>query len=167
MDHFPNISEEFSFQVLSIIEESMDLVTELDENSAVAVATLSDLINYDKIETKSFSIEKKDVNVWSVLEKTLHPLSHQAKEKNIGMELISQISTPEYFDRYHHPAPHCDLNNLRLIGDSIKLGQVFRNLISNALKFTPPDGQIHIEGHPSSCLPPTCLPLPDSLPSLL
>jgi signal transduction histidine kinase len=121
----------------------MDLITELDENSAVAVATLSDLINYDKIETKTFTIEKNDVNVWLVLERTIHPLCHQAKEKQIEMKLISQIHSPELFQS---TPQNFNLKNLRLIGDSIKLGQVFRNLISNALKFTPAEGEIHIEG---------------------
>ena len=38
-----------------------------------------------------------------------------------------------------------DWNDLTLHGDVEKLGQVVRNVISNSLKFTPPDGNITIE----------------------
>jgi CheY-like chemotaxis protein len=98
-------------------------------------------MNYDKIETKSFSIEKKDVNLWTLLEKTISPLMLQAKEKNIQLELTSQLRQPSQFPEVDFP-----LQNLRLVGDSIKIGQVIRNLVSNALKFTPAQGDIKISG---------------------
>jgi signal transduction histidine kinase len=125
----------------ALVEECLGLIVDLEENSSVAVATLSDLINYDKIESKTFTIEKKDVNVWSVLEKTIQPLSLQAKEKNIEMELKTHLSHPSDF-------ADVDVNpqHLRLVGDSIKLGQVIRNLVSNALKFTPANGTVKISG---------------------
>lgn len=125
----------------ALVEECLGLIVDLEENSSVAVATLSDLINYDKIESKTFTIEKKDVNVWSVLEKTIQPLSLQAKEKNIEMELKTHLSHPSDFGDVDVNPQH-----LRLVGDSIKLGQVIRNLVSNALKFTPANGTVKISG---------------------
>lgn len=123
-------------QTKAVLDESVELITELEENASVAVATLSDLINYDKIESKSFSIEENEVNLWSVVEKTVHPLHFQAKEKNIDMIFQSQVS--------HQMGD--GLKTLRLIGDAVKLGQVIRNLVSNALKFTPQGGKVTISG---------------------
>jgi hypothetical protein len=120
-----------------LIDECLDLINDLDESSSVAIVTLNDLINYDKIETKTFTIEEKDVNIWSVIEKTIDPLVFQAKEKKITMNLINRMT---------HDEMELDLECLRVIGDSIKLGQVVRNLVSNALKFTPPDGTVTISG---------------------
>jgi K+-sensing histidine kinase KdpD len=141
-----------------LVEDCFDLISDLEENSSIAVMTLNDLINYDKIETRSFSIEKKDVDFWTVLEKTVKPLVNQAREKSIRMEFVSQVSSPIAF-----PESDVPLHNLRLIGDSIKLGQVVRNLVSNALKFTPANGEVKITGpsapphspltHSSSSLP--------------
>lgn len=136
-----SLNKDLELKTQTILEECLEIVRDLEENASVAVGTLSDLINYDKIETKSFTIEKNDVNVWSVVEKTIHPLGFQAKEKNIEMKLISQLSNPTEFKNVDIP-----LKNLRLIGDTIKLGQVVRNLVSNALKFTPINGNIDITG---------------------
>lgn len=133
--------QQSSSRSLSLVKECMELIVELEESSSIAVATLSDLINYDKIESKSFSIEKKDVNVWSVLEKTVQPLTLQAKEKKIHMNLTTHLSDPSHFGEVD-----IQLDHLRLIGDSIKLGQVIRNLVSNALKFTPSEGKVNITG---------------------
>jgi two-component system, chemotaxis family, sensor kinase Cph1 len=130
----------------SMLEECFELISDLEENSSTAVTTLNDLINYDKIETKSFSIEKKDVDIWTVFEKTIKPLVNQAREKNIRMELVSQVSNPSAFPS----GVDLPLRNLRLVGDAIKLGQVVRNLVSNALKFTPADGEVKIAGTHSS-----------------
>lgn len=128
-------------EVNKIIQESLELIEELSENSAIAVTTLNDLINYDKIESKTFNIEKTVVDIWSVVEKTINPLRLQAQEKDVKMVLNLQLTNPDIF------APtKINLKNLRVLGDSIKLSQVIRNLVSNALKFTPPKGDVKIDG---------------------
>jgi signal transduction histidine kinase len=132
-----------SAQLKTAIEESFELLEQLEDNSSVAITTLTDLINYDKIETKSFTIEKKDVDIWSVIEKTVSPLAIQAREKNIQMELVTQISDPSQFQSLE---PNLEIRNLRLVGDAIKVGQVVRNLVSNALKFSPINGDVKISG---------------------
>jgi signal transduction histidine kinase/CheY-like chemotaxis protein len=124
-------------RVSSLFTESFDLIDDLEENSSVAVTTLNDLINYDKIETNTFTIEEKDVNIWTVIEKTVGPLTLQAKEKNIALNLVTRVADEE---------ENIDLNSLRVVGDSIKLGQVVRNLVSNALKFTPAHGKVEVSG---------------------
>jgi signal transduction histidine kinase len=132
-----------SAQLKTAVEESFELLEQLEDNSSVAITTLTDLINYDKIETKSFTIEKKDVDIWSVIEKTVSPLAIQAREKNIQMELVTQISDPSQFQSLE---PNLEIRNLRLVGDAIKVGQVVRNLVSNALKFSPINGDVKISG---------------------
>jgi signal transduction histidine kinase len=130
-------------KVSSLLCECLELIGDLDENSSVAVSTLNDLINYDKIESKTFSIEEKDVNPWTVLSKTVGPMTLQAKEKNIDLKIVTQASDPLQFPNENLEV---NLTYLRVVGDSIKLAQVIRNLVSNALKFTPRDGQVTISG---------------------
>jgi signal transduction histidine kinase len=120
-----------------LFEECLTLIDDLEDSSSVAVMTLNDLINYDKIETSTFTIEEKDVNIWSVIEKTVGPLCLQAKEKQIQFNFVTRVADDEGL---------IDFDCLRVVGDSIKLAQVVRNLVSNALKFTPPNGEVQISG---------------------
>lgn len=138
-----NLDTESISEITKLIVECLEIVDDLNESSAVAVTTLNDLINYDKIETKTFTIEEKDVKIWSLLEKTVNPMILQAKEKNIHLKCINQVSDPLQFS---NEDLNFDLKNLRVIGDSIKLAQVIRNLVSNALKFTPRNGDVTISG---------------------
>jgi signal transduction histidine kinase/CheY-like chemotaxis protein len=150
----PNNDNHPAETLTNLLNDCLELLDDLHESSAVAVTTLNDLINYDKIETKTFTIEEKDVKIWSVLEKTVSPMTLQAKEKNIHLSLSTQLSDPPLSSN-----EIVNLRNLRVIGDSIKLGQVIRNLVSNALKFTPRDGAVKISGTGLSSLSLTPLPL--------
>ena len=38
-----------------------------------------------------------------------------------------------------------ELSDLLVIGDSVRLTQVFRNVVSNSLKFSSPGGQVSIK----------------------
>lgn len=119
-----------------VMTECDDLFQELHDNATVAVNTLNDLINYDKVESKTFSIEKNSVKIWSVIRQTVGLLSLQAKEKKVTVSM-----------EIEQPTSNISLSHLRVLGDSIKLSQVIRNLVSNALKFTPSSGMILISGH--------------------
>jgi signal transduction histidine kinase len=115
------------------IGECKELIHELDENTNLAVMTLNDLINYDKIESKTFTIEQKPVKICQLIKKTVNLLDLQAKEKEINLTVS--------IDGDSH-----DVDLLDVMGDSVKLSQVFRNLVSNALKFTPSGGNVSVFG---------------------
>ncbi len=124
------------FQAINhLVEECVDLVNDLDENSTIAVTTLNDLINYDKIETSTFKIERSEVDIFSVVQKTVGQLTLHAKEKGVNLTLTQS-------DQNLLDSP----GRLRVFGDSMKLAQVIRNLVSNALKFTPQNGNVTVSG---------------------
>jgi hypothetical protein len=137
----PQKSLTLSDELSPIIAESLELLMGLEENSSITVSTLNDLINYDKIETNTFAVENKEVDLWPLIAKTIFPLSFLAAEKNIRLEYKTHLSHPMDF-----PETTMDLHNLYAIGDAIKLGQVIRNLVSNALKFTPIGGDVKVSG---------------------
>ena len=72
----------------------------------------------------------------------------QARQKNLHMTL----SLEGEGRRPPATSKASSLVQLRVIGDAVKLTQVMRNLLSNALKFTPQDGRIEVSGEsrPSS-----------------
>ena len=87
---------------------------------------LNDILDLSKIEAGKVTLEALDLNIEEILFETLEafaPLAHQK-----GLEMLANFVPPTQ--------PFC------LIGDPIRLRQIFVNLIGNAVKFTE---QGHIE----------------------
>lgn len=102
------------------------------EKSARAQARLiDDLVDSSRIASGKLRLEFRRVNLFEIL-KTVYDLHKSAAEnKNINLEF--------YFDK----------ENILLFGDSSRLQQIFTNLVSNALKFTPKGGHIRIDAQTS------------------
>mmetsp|Transcript_14807 Transcript_14807/g.21853 ORF Transcript_14807/g.21853 Transcript_14807/m.21853 type:complete len:515 (-) Transcript_14807:150-1694(-) len=105
-----------------------EVTTDIHENAQSAVSVLNDLLNYDKIESHTLKIETAPVDIWTLVQKVVKSFQIQASNKKVSLDLI--------IDR-----GDCDL---RVIGDDIRLTQVLRNIISNALKFTPAEGNVKV-----------------------
>jgi hypothetical protein len=118
--------------------EWFELTNDVLANAQNAVEVLSDLLNFDKIEAGTLSLELDEVQIWKLIEKSVDTFGLVAENKNINMQLqfgnnlskVSQLSD--------------DTTNRIVLGDSVRIVQVMRNLISNALKFTPEDGTVTI-----------------------
>jgi signal transduction histidine kinase len=112
-------------------------------NSESAVDVLNDLLNYDKVEMGTLRLELSSVPIWNVIRKTTNAFMMQAKQKSVELQLVGEcwiknIAGDVVEDRNYEL--------LRIVGDSTRIAQVLRNLLSNALKFTPEDGTVIIQG---------------------
>jgi signal transduction histidine kinase len=136
------------------VSECLEVIRELTENSEAAVVVLNDLINYDKIELKTFAIDKREIDLERLIDSTCRSLLAQAKKKNIALTLqIDQSPRPS---AARDPPvsneegglfqPQATKARFVIDGDSVKLTQVFQNVISNALKLTPNNGKVSVEG---------------------
>eukprot|EP00600_Ochromonadales_sp_CCMP1393_P017877 CAMPEP_0175034894 /NCGR_PEP_ID=MMETSP0005-20121125/22920_1 /TAXON_ID=420556 /ORGANISM="Ochromonas sp., Strain CCMP1393" /LENGTH=736 /DNA_ID=CAMNT_0016295897 /DNA_START=315 /DNA_END=2522 /DNA_ORIENTATION=+ len=110
------------------------LLNEILMNSGNAVDVLNDLLNYDKIEMGLLKLELTDVSMIPLIERAANEFHRQAKKANVNFLL--DISMMEYETKSEEH---------RTVGDPIRLTQVLRNLLSNALKFTPEHGSITIK----------------------
>jgi signal transduction histidine kinase len=117
----------------------IDLITDIEESSDTAIAVLNDLLNYDKIGMGTLQIEHKVVYMWDVISSNVNPFFVQAREANV--ELLLQMMP---FTNGTSAAEAEAARHLLTLGDSVKLGQVVRNLVSNAVKFTPSGGTITV-----------------------
>mmetsp|Transcript_7504 Transcript_7504/g.21866 ORF Transcript_7504/g.21866 Transcript_7504/m.21866 type:complete len:1077 (-) Transcript_7504:296-3526(-) len=139
-----------------MLEEWMYLSGQVFQNADAAVGVLSDLLNYDKIQMGTLSLELSLINMWSALEKTVEEFQVSAKENLVSLEMdFTPLMSSELWENENEtdgkgveelvtnrpPLKASDLpakilNNCKVVGDKIRLIQVFRNLISNGLKFS-------------------------------
>lgn len=139
-DHFlAIISHELRSPLQTILGWSKILLTsELDketsrkaletiENSAKLQAKLiSDLVDSAKIISGNLSFSIKPLDFERIVDAVFQSQKPLADEKNIQLVLGN-------------------ISNLRIQGDSVRLQQAITNLVSNAIKFTPPDNVILIQ----------------------
>lgn len=97
------------------------------ERSARSQAKLiNDLVDSARVASGKLRLEFRPVNLFTVLKNIYDSQKPNAEEKNIDLELSA------------------DNEDLRVFGDATRLQQVFVNLVSNALKFTPEGGKVLI-----------------------
>jgi signal transduction histidine kinase len=137
------------------------------ENAHTAVEILNDLLNYDKLETGTLKLETEIVFIWDLVERTVNQFRIQAVNKEINFELHLDKPQEQENDGINHfkdeetgastslSSPGDLSDRWNVIGDDVRLSQVIRNVISNALKFTHTNGTIQV----------TVLHLVDGLPN--
>mmetsp|Transcript_4098 Transcript_4098/g.9534 ORF Transcript_4098/g.9534 Transcript_4098/m.9534 type:complete len:897 (+) Transcript_4098:306-2996(+) len=124
------------------LEELINLTDEITHNANGAVDVLNDLLNYDKIERGKLSLELDIVRIWRLIAHTANEFQVHAAAQKIRFLLdMDEIATdPEKFNAVFAEG----VDNAVVVGDPVKLAQCVRNLVSNALKFTPEEGNLTI-----------------------
>lgn len=134
-------SSELPGMISHTVTSWVQLTDDILGNSDSAVDVLNDLLNYDKIEMGTLRLEYSSVAIWNLVKKTSAAFIMQAKQKGIDLVLQGDAwRTGIDFDEV------ANYEQLRVVGDCTRIAQVLRNLISNALKFTPEAGLVTIRG---------------------
>lgn len=96
------------------------------KNVEMEARLIDDLLDLSRVRTGKLNLEKKKVNVHEILLNSLSAVKNQAREKGIAIVR--------------------DLHAARAIvmGDAIRLQQVFSNVLKNAVKFTPKKGIVTV-----------------------
>nr|WP_321466200.1 response regulator [uncultured Desulfobulbus sp.] len=90
------------------------------KNSADSLlGILNDILDFSKIEAGQFLLTKKSFLLRQVLETVLSTMHVPAVEKGLKIELVEEKNLPKV-----------------LVGDDLRLRQIFFNLVGNAVKFT-------------------------------
>jgi hypothetical protein len=126
---------------------------DISENTVIAIEVLNDMLQYDKIESQSLQCECVETNIWEIIRGACGDLLLQAKASHLTLAMNLQIDLDESDESWkvNPPGTLARLKSSVVVGDPIKLSQVVRNLISNALKFSPPGSEVKVNGEiPSS-----------------
>lgn len=105
--------------------EKMYLIAIKDSNMEM-LYLIEALLDIAKLESGKIVLEKKEIDINVIVDKALESLIYQSKERN--QKLTTDIK----------------LTNKKIFGDEKLLKEVYKNLISNAVKYTPEKGEIKI-----------------------
>jgi PAS domain S-box-containing protein len=115
--------------------ERIDFIKGIDSLSKGTYKLLDNLLQWSRLQTGKMVYSPESLNLFETLHQTIELLKEVAREKDIDIE--THIG-----------------HDLKLNADSTMLETVVRNLISNAIKFTNPNGKIIIaaEKNDDSCV---------------
>jgi len=138
LNFFTNISHEFRTPLTLILSPLEDLLKLAEQGQGLKELELvhknvyrllrlvNELMDYRKIEQKQFRLHVTPNDFVRFLEAVVESFAHYAQKKNIDLRLFGVSGLP---------AVWFDVN---------MLDKVFFNLLSNALKFTPEGGYVHL-----------------------
>ena len=107
--------------------EIVEYATLIHDAAGHLLSVINDILDISKIQSGRYTLDSREVNIDEIVQTSVNSFRLMASEA--GVSLI--------------PVVAIDLAPVR--GDSIKLRQIFTNLISNAIKFTPRGGSVTIE----------------------
>jgi len=97
------------------------------EKSARSQAKLiDDLVDSARVSSGKLRLELRPINLYEILKTVYFAQRPTAETRKINLDFAA------------------DQENIQVFGDSIRLQQIFTNILSNALKFTPENGSILI-----------------------
>lgn len=102
----------------------LDIVQKQTESLTMLI---NDLLDLSKIEAGIVEVRHEPVLLGEVINGVAQQLDNMAQEKEISLQVEVPADLP------------------MVSGDSDRLGQVFTNLIHNAIKFTPPGGRVKVK----------------------
>lgn len=91
------------------------------------LSVINDILDISKLQSGKYSIDTREIDIEGILTETIETFRRQSEAAQIDF----------------HTAITSDLPFIR--GDGAKLKQIFSNIFSNAIKFTPPDGTVAIK----------------------
>ncbi len=106
--------------------ELKDFITGAKHSAETLLDLINDILDFSKIEAGKLQLEDRPFYIQKTLGEAVSIISPRANQK--GLKILTQISRN---------------TTAELVGDPVRLRQIYINLLSNAVKFTPA-GEIRI-----------------------
>ncbi len=116
----------------SLTPLQQDYMMKSQQSSNALLSVINDILDYSKIEAGKLEFEEKAFSIETVLRNVSDLFEYAIMKKSLEIHIDIHPDTPQV-----------------LRGDSLRLGQVFNNLVGNAVKFTE-TGDITIRVEPLS-----------------
>ena len=106
-------------------EQVQDCLQKVLSSSNHLLSLINDILDMSRIESGKVQIKEQECNISELMHNLVNIIQPQVKAKQLEL----------FIDTF-------DVNNEDVIADPLKLNQVFINLMSNAVKYTPAGGTI-------------------------
>ncbi|MBI4962222.1 MAG: HAMP domain-containing protein [Desulfomonile tiedjei] len=113
-------------KVGSLTDKQAELVIAAREDSDRLHLILEQLLHISRIESGRAQIDRQMISSHQLVFESIEPFRKAAQDKGISLEVNLQDDLPD------------------VIADHMLIGQVFANLLSNALKYTGPGGAVSV-----------------------
>ena len=109
-------------------ERMTDCLNKIDLSAGYLLSLLNDVLDMSRIESGKIQLEEQPFDLTELLSRVQGMFRRKAEEGEVALYIRSNgLTVP------------------RVIGDNLRISQVLVNLVSNALKFTPPGGSVTLE----------------------
>ncbi len=115
-------------------EQTLEYLKKISISSNHLLSLINDVLDMSRIESGKVRIEEKEVHLPDVI----HDLRAIIQSNIVSKRLALLIDT-------------VDVHDEDVITDPLRLNQILLNILSNAIKFTPTGGTIHIQIFQKSC----------------
>jgi signal transduction histidine kinase/ActR/RegA family two-component response regulator len=105
------------------MDEGLEVI---ERNARVQTQLIEDLLDMSRIISGKLRLDVQRIDLASILEAAVNTVRHAAQAKGITLQTTLTFEP------------------VSLVGDPNRLQQVFWNLLSNSIKFTPKDGKIAV-----------------------
>ena len=106
-------------------EQVKDCLQKVLSSSNHLLSLINDILDMSRIESGKVQIKEQECNISELTHNLVNIIQPQVKAKQLEL----------FIDTF-------DINNEDVIADSLKLSQVFVNLLTNAVKYTPAGGSV-------------------------
>ena len=111
-------------------EKLKEFVTQIYNYSTHTYTLLDNMLQWARSQTRQLEVQPEEIDVFELIQDNINLLQNKAEEKKIQLEKDIQEEAVKAF------------------GDENMINTVIRNLISNAIKFTPEQGKVIIHTRP-------------------
>ena len=112
-------------------------IKKVDQSSQHLLSLINDVLDMSKIESGEVTLNRESVDIAEQIRQVESIVRPQAEEREQKLAVSVRNIAQEY-----------------LIGDAVRLRQVFLNLLSNAIKYTPRGGSIFLRVEELACEKP-------------
>ncbi len=106
-------------------ERTRDYLGKISQASSHLLSLLNDVLDMSRIESGKLSIEERPENLAEILQSLRNIIQSDVHARRLELFIDT-----------------CDVTNEIIFCDRLRLNQVLLNLMSNAIKFTPPGGKV-------------------------